>query len=1114
MMMNRIGLLITCIWCMAACTNSKEKTLFSLVTDTNIHFKNTLAESESFNVFKYRNFYNGGGVATGDLNNDGLPEIFFTANQSSNKLYLNKGGLKFEDITEKAGISYHNEWSTGVVFVDVNADGWLDIYVCNAGNMLDKSLRKNKLYINNHNLTFSEKAAEYRLDNDGYTTHASFFDYDLDGDLDCFLVNNSPIPVNTLNYANMRNVPDAEAPYADFLKGGGDHLLRNDNGKFTDVTKEAGIYGSIISFGLGVTIGDINLDGYPDVYVSNDFFEKDYLYINQQDGTFKDEIEDRTQHISFSSMGADLQDINNDGKPDIFTTDMLPGDDYRLKTNTSFENYDVFKLKQDQGFYNQYTQNALQVNTGDGKFFETGFFSGVAASDWSWGALMFDADNDGLSDIIVCNGIYRDVTDQDFIDFFANDVVNQMVLKGKKEEVNTVIDKMPSVPVPNKAFKNLGNLRFNDVGLKWGLDKPTFSNGASYADLDNDGDLDLIINNVNQEALIYRNTNSDDSAANYLALQLHFKGNNPFAIGAKIKVYAADQVITREVMPSKGFQSSVEYKQTIGLGKNRVDSVQIQWPNKTTYTIQNPAINGLQQIHYDSSKVRTTLLPQTTTTASLLTQTILPFDTHREDEYIDFYQERNIPFMLSKQGPKTAVADVNNDGLDDIFMGGAVGQPSQLYIQTNKGFSKKTIPDFETFTFNDITAAFFFDADNDGDQDLFVGGGGNFVPASSEKYQHQLYMNDGKANFTLKSGTFPLSHTNAGIAIPLDYDADGKMDIFIGSRSEPQNYGVFPKSFLYHNEGDGIFTDVTAKVAPFMNDLGMVTGAAWADMNGDNLKELVIVGEWMAPKIYAYKKGQYQAVTTGLENELGWWQNLTIGDLNGDGFPDMVLGNIGQNFYLRPTAENPVHLWVKDFDQNGTPDKIFSQNINGKDLPVFLKKDITEQIPSLKKSNLKHADFANKTIQQVFNEGLKNAKQLTVNNAANVIAINNGKGQFTLTVLPYLVQLSSVHASVIIDVDKDGKKDIVLAGNFFDLLPQFCSIDASYGHVLLNKGQGRFEPIAASESGLLVKGQVRDMAVVQQKNKKAILLARNNDKPVYYLINRDTTIKQIQQVKK
>ncbi|MFN7539827.1 MAG: FG-GAP repeat domain-containing protein, partial [Bacteroidota bacterium] len=522
--------------------SQKETARFSPLDNTAIQFQNNIQETKEFNVFKYRNFYNGGGVATGDINNDGLADVFFTANQGSNQLYLNKGNLQFEDISAKAGFSNKPQWSTGVVFVDINNDGWLDIYVCNAGNMMEPELRKNQLFINNHNLTFTDSAAAFGLDDNGYTTHASFFDYDLDGDLDCFIVNNSPIPVNTLNYANTRQIPASQANVADFLKGGGDHLYRNDNGKFTEVTHQSGIYGSIISFGLGVTVGDVNNDGWPDIYVSNDFFEKDYLYINQRNGTFKDELEERIQHVSLSSMGADIQDINNDGHPDIFTTDMLPGDDYRLKTNTSFEGYDVFQLKQQQGFYNQFTQNSLQVNDGTGYFLETGFYSGVAASDWSWGALILDGDNDGLSDILVCNGIYRDVTDQDFIDFFANDVVRQMVVTGKKEEVSTVINKMPSVPVANKFFRNTGNLHFTDQGNDWGLDKPGFSNGAAYADLDNDGDLELVISNENQPAQVYRNTTSEKKNAHYISFLLSYKTPNTFAIGASIKVHKGNQV--------------------------------------------------------------------------------------------------------------------------------------------------------------------------------------------------------------------------------------------------------------------------------------------------------------------------------------------------------------------------------------------------------------------------------------------------------------------------------------------------------------------------------------------------------------------------------------------
>ncbi|MFN5134730.1 MAG: VCBS repeat-containing protein, partial [Chitinophagaceae bacterium] len=739
---GKIYCLLAVISLVLSCNQKKADVLFELETNSGISFINTIESSDENNVFKYRNFYNGGGVAAGDLNNDGLPEVFFTANSGDNKLFLNKGNFKFEDITSKAGLNNKGKWSTGIVFVDINADGWLDIYVCNAGNMMQPLLRKNQLYINNKNLTFTEQAAAFGLDNDGYTTHASFFDYDLDGDLDCFMVNNSPMPVNTFNYANMRDLPAQDWDVKEFLKGGGDHFYKNDKGKFVEATKEVGLHGSLISLGLGVTVGDVNGDHYPDVYVSNDFFERDYLYINQQNGTFKDEFENWIQHGSLSSMGADMNDINNDGFPDIFTTDMLPDDDYRLKANSSFEGYEVFQQKLNLGFYYQFTQNALHVNNRNGKFSETGFYSGVAASDWSWGALMFDADNDGLTDIYVCNGIYHDVTDQDFIDFFADEVMQQMVLRGKKEEINNIIKRMPSNPIANNMFHNKGNLRFENKATNWGLDQPSFSNGAVYVDLDKDGDLDLLVNNVNMDAFVYRNTSREKNANNYISVQLKANAPNTFAVGSSIKAYTGNQIISREVIPARGFQSSVDYVQTMGLGKATIDSLVITWPDRTITVLKKPAINQLHII--EKSSTTKPFVVAANTIDALFEQKDSSFEKHKEDDYVDFFNERNIPFMVSKQGPKAAVGDVNGDGLDDLFIGGAKGQVSQLYIQSKNGFTKKEIPDFKTYTFNDITAALFFDCDKDGDLDLFAGGGGNFTNATSGVFQNFLYLNDGK----------------------------------------------------------------------------------------------------------------------------------------------------------------------------------------------------------------------------------------------------------------------------------------------------------------------------------------------------------------------------------
>lgn len=1083
----------------ASCKNKSENTLFTLVTDSNIDFKNKLTESKQFNVFNYRNFYNGGGVAVGDLNNDGLPDLFFTANEGPNKLYLNQGNFKFEDISARAGFGDKKQWSTGVVFVDINGDGWLDIYVCNAGNMFDSSLRKNQLFINHHDLTFTEEAAKYGLDNDGYSTQASFFDYDLDGDLDCFIVNNSPIPVNTLNYANMRDKPAAQWQVADFLKGGGDHLYRNDNGKFVEVTKEAGIHGGLISLGLGVTVGDVNGDGYPDVYVSNDFFERDYLYINQKNGKFVDELENRIQHTSLSSMGADMQDINNDGYPDIFTTDMLPYDDYRLKANTSFENYDVFKLKLNQGFYNQFTQNALQVNNKDGSFLETAYYSGVAASDWSWGALLFDADNDGKTDIYVCNGIYHDVTDQDFIDFFGNDVVQQMVISGKKQDVTDVINKIPSNPIPNQVFQNEGNLKFKEMSKAWGFTTPSFSNGAAYADLDNDGDLDLVINNVNEPAMIYKNNSREYNKNHYLAISLQYSSLNRFGIGSTIKIYQGKNIISREIIPSRGFQSSMDYKQTIGLGQTAADSVVVVWPDRSVSTMLPKVTDTLLRIDYANVSKRKEP-EQTNEVKTLLELTPNNFDKHQEDDFVDFYFERNIPFMLSRMGPKAAVGDVNGDGLDDIYIGGAKDQGGQLYLQNKNGFVKKETPDFKTFSFDDVTAALFFDCDKDGDLDLFTGGGGNFSNESTNSFQNQLYLNDGKGNFTLKRGGLPISNTNCGAVTAIDYDGDGYMDLFIGSQSIPQNYGLSPVSFLLHNDGKGNFTDVTQTVAPSLKNAGMIRSVASADINGDGKNELIVTGEWMYPQVYTFNGKNFIQLSTGLENLYGWWQSMEVADVDMDGDMDLVLGNLGENFYLQPDDKNPVKIWMNDFDKNGTVDKIFTKTVEGKDVPVFTKREVTDQIPSLKKLNLKHHDYAGKTIQELFKDNIKDAAVKMVNYASSCIAINDGKGKFTIKKLPATIQLSSVNAIKILDINGDKFPDIIAAGNCLDLLPQFCRLDASYGHVLINDRKGGFIDLPNQQSGIEVKGQTRDIITFRKNTNQYILFLENDDFPALYKI--------------
>lgn len=1103
--------------------------LFSLIpkTVTGIDFTNTVEGTKEFNIFSYRNFYNGGGVGIGDVNNDGLPDIYLTANRSENKLYLNKGNWQFEDITSKAGVAGKKAWATGVAMADVNGDGFLDIYVCNSGNIKGDD-RANELFINQGIKdgvpTFKEQAKDYGIADEGLSTHAAFFDYDKDGDLDLYLLNNSFRPISSFGEENLRNERDVK---------GGDKLYKNDNGKFADVSVATNIYGSVIGFGLGVTIGDVNDDGWLDIYVSNDFFERDYLYINQKNGTFLESLKEWIAHTSEASMGADMADINNDGRPEIFSTDMLPETDGRLKSTTTFTPYDTYQQKLKQDYYHQITRNMLQLNiplsasskNGQrGVFAEIGQLAGVSATDWSWGALIMDLDNDGLKDIFVSNGIFKDLTNQDFVNFLSSDESKFSVIEAGKFDYTQFMDKIPSVSIPNYAFKNNGDLTFGNKAKEWGLDQNSFSNGAAYADLDNDGDLDLVVNNVNQETFVYRNNAEKIEKNNYLKIKLEGEGKNSLGIGAKVKLKTEqlekDKILYLEQAPARGFQSSIDPIMNFGLGKsNTVDSLTVIWASGKQLILTNLKANQLVVLKESQANYPEGQTAETAKTFSInaagqqgsetpifqdITKELLIDFKHVENEFNEFNRERLIPQMLSTQGPKIAKGDANGDGLEDFYVCGAKESAGKLFIQGKNGtFSSTNKAVFEIDMISEDTDALFFDADNDKDMDLYVVSGGNEYSNLATPLQDRLYVNDGKGNFKKAENVLPYEFNVGSCVKATDFDGDGDTDLFVGSRSIPFEYGIAPKSMLLQNNGKGVFTDVITQIAPELQRIGMVTDATWADFNNDKIPDLVVVGEWMPLTFFENKNGKLtkDSKLTSQNATSGFWNCIVAEDFDNDGDTDFFAGNLGLNAKLKANEKEPINLYLKDFDRNGDLDPIltyYKANEKGGrgSYPIALKDDIISQILPLKKKFLKYTDYAEKTINEIFTaEELKDAIVLDAKNLQSVFIENKGGNSgFEIKSLPLQAQFSPVFCFLVGDYDNDGKKDVLLGGNFSAVKPEIGQYDASNGLLLKGDGKNNFTPISASESGVFLRGESRDMISLSLgKSKQLVLVAKNND---------------------
>lgn len=1064
---------------------------------TGVSFVNTLPESSDFNILNYLYYYNGGGVAVGDVDGDGLPDLYFSSNLGPNRLYHNRGDFRFEDITDRAGVMGPPGWKSGVTMADLNGDGHLDIYV-SAVNYLGNRGR-NVLYINDGKGVFADRTAEFGLEQAGYATQAVFFDYDGDGDLDAYILNHA-----THTERGIGPGPAAQRAAA------ADRLLRNDAGRFVDVSEHAGLVRGLDGFGLGVVASDLNADGCPDLYVANDFQENDLLYLNDCNGrgTFTESIARATAHTSRFSMGVDAADFNNDGRLDLFVGDMLPEREEVLKTSASSESFNLFNLRLRAGYHPQYARNTLQLNRGGGRFSEVGYLAGVHASDWTWAPLFADLDNDGFKDLFVTNGIYRRPNDLDYINYVGNEARQAALARNDPRATAEIVRRMPQVPLANYAFRNNGDLTFSDRAGAWGLAQPGFSSGAAYADLDNDGALDLVVNNVNAPAAIYRSRAREQNGNAYLTVRLEGEGANTQGIGAKVMISAAGTAQLLEQSPTRGFQSSVDHRLHFGLGRaRRIDSLVVVWPDRRYQVLRNAATDQMITLAQSAASGRWAYEPRARASPPLFTDATgearVDF-VHVENAFLDTDREPLMPHLLSAEGPALAVADVDGDGLDDLFVGGAKWQRSRLFVQREDGvFIARDDAVFAADSVDEDVDAAFLDADGDGDLDLYVVTAGNEFWGDAPQLLDRLYLNDGSGNFRkAPEGALPRITENGGCVAPGDYDGDGDTDLFVGSRVVSRSYGLTPRSHLLRNDGRGRFSDVTAAVAPALGDAGMVASCAWIERQGEKRRDLVVTGEWMPVRVFAFDGTRFaeRTASAGLTGTEGWWNSVTVADLNGDGRQDLVLGNLGLNAYVKASASEPARMHVHDFGSTGAQKQILEFFRNGASYPLAGRDDIVRLIPSLRSKYPSYQSFGASRVADIFPAAeLREAKVLAARQFASAVAIAGAGGRFTVQPLPIEAQFAPVYAALAEDFDGDGIVDLLLGGNQYGVPPVLGRYDASYGLLLRGTGAGRFAPVDMRESGIAIDGQVREMRLLRQAGGQLLVVVARNGAGLQFL---------------